>query len=66
MADRNAAGALEVITAPDYEAMVVGAHPDDAELKAGGVAAAGVAITGCSPRDCAEGSRGCGTAGGWK
>lgn len=29
MGDRKAAGALEVITTPDYEAMVIGAHPDD-------------------------------------
>ena len=29
MGDRNATGALEVITTPDYEAMVIGAHPDD-------------------------------------
>lgn len=29
MADRNAPGALKVITEPDYEAMVIGAHPDD-------------------------------------
>ena len=29
MADRNAPGALAVITEPDFEAMVIGAHPDD-------------------------------------
>src|SRR5579864_9243510 len=29
MADRNAPGALAVITEPDYEAMAIGAHPDD-------------------------------------
>lgn len=29
MADRNAPGALQVVTDPDYEAMVIGAHPDD-------------------------------------
>ena len=34
MADRNAPGALEVITTPDYEAMVIGAHPDDDDFAA--------------------------------
>lgn len=29
MGDRNAPGAMQVITEPDYEAMVIGAHPDD-------------------------------------
>jgi len=29
MADRNVPGALKVITEPDFEAMVIGAHPDD-------------------------------------
>jgi len=29
MGDRNAPGAVEMITTPDYEAMVIGAHPDD-------------------------------------
>src|ERR1700687_5932015 len=29
MGDRNAQGALQVITTPDCEAMVIGAHPDD-------------------------------------
>jgi LmbE family N-acetylglucosaminyl deacetylase len=29
MADRNVPGALAVITEPDFEAMVIGAHPDD-------------------------------------
>ena len=29
MADRKAPGALAVITEPDYEAMFIGAHPDD-------------------------------------
>ncbi len=29
MADKNAPGALQVIKTPDYEAMVIGAHPDD-------------------------------------
>src|SRR5438105_9550134 len=39
MADRNAPGALEVIKTPDYEAMVIGAHPDDNEFGAGGTSA---------------------------
>ena len=29
MGDRNASGAVEVVTTPDYDAMVIGAHPDD-------------------------------------
>jgi LmbE family N-acetylglucosaminyl deacetylase len=29
MGDRTAEGAVEMITTPDYEAMVIGAHPDD-------------------------------------
>ncbi len=29
MAYKQAPGALEVIKTPDYEAMVIGAHPDD-------------------------------------
>jgi LmbE family N-acetylglucosaminyl deacetylase len=29
MGDRTAEGAVEMLTTPDYEAMVIGAHPDD-------------------------------------
>ncbi|GCE46757.1 LmbE family N-acetylglucosaminyl deacetylase [Thermosporothrix hazakensis] len=32
MGDRNAPGAVQVVTTPDYEAMVIGAHPDDADF----------------------------------
>ena len=39
MADRNAPGALQVIKTPDYEAMVIGAHPDDDDFGAGGTSA---------------------------
>ncbi len=39
MADRNAPGALEVITTPDYEAMVIGAHPDDDDFAAAATSA---------------------------
>src|SRR5947207_12788247 len=39
MADKNAPGALEVITTPDYEAMVVGAHPDDDDFAAAATSA---------------------------
>ncbi|MGZ3623744.1 MAG: PIG-L deacetylase family protein [Ktedonobacteraceae bacterium] len=39
MADRNAPGALQVIHAHDYEAMVIGAHPDDNDFGAGGTSA---------------------------
>src|SRR5207249_918249 len=39
MADRNAPGAIEVITTPDYEAMVIGAHPDDDDFGAAGTSA---------------------------
>ena len=39
MADQNAPGALEVIKTPDYEAMVIGAHPDDDDFGAGGTSA---------------------------
>jgi len=33
MGDRNASGAVEVVTTPDYDAMVIGAHPDDDDLE---------------------------------
>ncbi len=39
MGDRNASGALQVITTPDYEAMVIGAHPDDDDFGAGATSA---------------------------
>jgi len=39
MGDRTAPGALEVITTPDYEAMVIGAHPDDDDFGAGATSA---------------------------
>ena len=39
MADRNAPGALQVIKEPEYEAMVIGAHPDDDDFGAGGTSA---------------------------
>src|SRR6266446_1318125 len=39
MADRNAPGALQVEKTPDYEAMVIGAHPDDNDFGAGGTSA---------------------------
>ncbi len=39
MGDRNAPGALQVITTPDYEAMVIGAHPDDDDFGAGATSA---------------------------
>src|SRR5439155_25365099 len=39
MADRNARGALQLIKTPDYEAMVIGAHPDDDDFGAGGTSA---------------------------
>src|SRR5215470_12096442 len=39
MADRQAPGALEVIKTPDYEAMVIGAHPDDDDVSVGGTSA---------------------------
>ncbi len=34
MADRKAPGALQVVTEPEYEAMVIGAHPDDDDFGA--------------------------------
>src|SRR5205807_10543950 len=39
MADRKAPGALEVIKTPDFEAMVIGAHPDDDDFAAAGTSA---------------------------
>jgi LmbE family N-acetylglucosaminyl deacetylase len=39
MADRKAPGALQVIKTPDFEAMFIGAHPDDNEFGAGGTSA---------------------------
>ena len=39
MADRNAPGALQVNKTPDYEAMVIGAHPDDNDFAAAGTSA---------------------------
>lgn len=39
MADRKAPGALAVVTEPDYEAMVIGAHPDDNDFGAAGTSA---------------------------
>jgi LmbE family N-acetylglucosaminyl deacetylase len=39
MGDRNAPGALQVVTTPDYEAMVIGAHPDDDDFGAGATSA---------------------------
>ncbi len=39
MADKNAPGALQVVTTPDYEAMFIGAHPDDNDFGAGATSA---------------------------
>ncbi len=39
MGDRNAPGALQVITTPEYEAMVIGAHPDDDDFGAAATSA---------------------------
>jgi LmbE family N-acetylglucosaminyl deacetylase len=39
MADRKAPGALAVVTEPDYEALVIGAHPDDNDFGAAGTSA---------------------------
>src|SRR5215831_13776070 len=39
MADRPAPEVVEVMKTPDYEAMVIGAHPDDADVGAGGTSA---------------------------
>ena len=39
MGDRTAEGAMQVITTPDYEAMVIGAHPDDDDFGAAATSA---------------------------
>lgn len=39
MADSNVAGAVAMVTEPDFEAMVIGAHPDDNDFGAGGTSA---------------------------
>ena len=39
MGDRTAAGAVDMLTTPDYEAMMIGAHPDDNDFHAGGTSA---------------------------
>src|SRR5712692_6371330 len=39
MADRNAPGALQVEKTPDYEAMMIGAHPDDDDFATAGTSA---------------------------
>ncbi|MBV9020608.1 MAG: PIG-L family deacetylase [Ktedonobacteraceae bacterium] len=39
MAKRTPGDALPAITTPDYEAMVIGAHPDDADVGAGATSA---------------------------
>ena len=39
MGDRTAPGAVPVVTIPEYEAMVVGAHPDDDDFGAGATSA---------------------------
>ena len=39
MADQNAPGAIKVLTEPDFEAMVIEAHPDDNDFGAGGTSA---------------------------
>jgi len=39
MADRKAPGALAVMTEPDVEALVIGAHPDDNDFGAAGTSA---------------------------
>jgi LmbE family N-acetylglucosaminyl deacetylase len=36
MGDRTAPGAVQMLTTPDYEAMVIGAHPDDNDFGTGG------------------------------
>lgn len=39
MADRNAPGAIPVVKTPDFEAMVIGAHPDDCDFGSAGTSA---------------------------
>lgn len=39
MADRKAPGAMQVVTEPDFEALVIGAHPDDNDFGAAGTSA---------------------------
>jgi LmbE family N-acetylglucosaminyl deacetylase len=39
MAYKDAPGALQVVKTPDYEAIVIGAHPDDNDFGAGGTSA---------------------------
>jgi LmbE family N-acetylglucosaminyl deacetylase len=39
MGDRNAPGALQVVTIPEYEAMVIGAHPDDDDFSSAATSA---------------------------
>jgi len=39
MADSTAPGALQVVTEPDFEALVIGAHPDDNDFGAAGISA---------------------------
>src|SRR3989475_7414037 len=39
MGDRSAPGAVQVVTEPDYEAMVIGAHPDDDDFGAAATSA---------------------------
>lgn len=39
MGDRKAQGAMAVVTEPDFEALVIGAHPDDDDFGAAGTSA---------------------------
>ncbi|MGH2510601.1 MAG: PIG-L deacetylase family protein, partial [Ktedonobacteraceae bacterium] len=39
MGDRKAQGALAVVTEPNFEALVIGAHPDDDDFGAAGTSA---------------------------
>ncbi len=39
MGDRTASGVVEMVTTPDFEAMVIGAHPDDNDFAAGATSA---------------------------